>query len=527
MKWYGVVLNLWCTSLAGSVIAQIPTGGDLSTSGAVVTSAVPQRYTLFSASPQAELPQVPADPYAASQADPSSDKEAILDPDKPLTKAEVEKMIADHDRRRTEELAATTSKDGKKSADTKLEDKNSGEKKPEEKKEKKWYEKVAFRGYTQVRFNQELFENDPSAPAHYVGDRSVAEDQSFLIRRARLIFFGDVHEHLYVYFQPDFANTPTGSTDQNHFVQLRDLYGDVYLDCEKEFRLRVGQSKIPYGWENMQSSQNRMPLDRADALNSAARNERDLGVFFYYTPKYAQTFFKEVIDEGLKGSGNYGVFALGTYNGQGGSFQEQNDNLHVISRLTIPYQFCSGQRMETSLQGYIGEYVVLSSGIRPLGAGAGSFRPVGTLETGDNNGWNDKRIGATWVWYPQPLGFQTEWNVGRGPALNAAQTAIEDRALKGGYAMVNYKADNGLGINYPFARWSYYEGGYKSERNAPFAHINEWELGNEWQINTATDLTLAYLMTDRTNTTAATAASVAPYQQFDGHVLRAQFQFNY
>ena len=53
----------------------------------------------------------------------------------------------------------------------------------------------------------------------------------------------------------------------------------MYIDKEKVNRLRIGQSKIPYGWENLQSSQNRLPLDRDDAFNSAAKNERDLGVF--------------------------------------------------------------------------------------------------------------------------------------------------------------------------------------------------------------------------------------------------------
>jgi hypothetical protein len=468
------------------------------------------------------LPSVPSESstsLARRSSQKSSGEGAVVDEApsvsaQPITAEEVERMIAASEKKRAE--AAKEDAEQAKKKDK--------EKKPEP---KKWYEKVAFRGYSQFRFNQELFEDEPSAPAHYIGDRSVSEDQSFFIRRARLIFFGDVHEHLYVYFQPDFANTPPGSTDLNQFVQIRDLYGDVYLDKEKEFRLRVGQSKIPYGWENMQSSQNRIPLDRTDAINSAARNERDLGVFFYYTPKSAQTFFKEVVDEGLKGSGNYGVFAFGAYNGQGGSFIEQNDNLHLVSRITLPYTFCDGQRMETAFQGYIGEYVVLGSGIRQQGVGANTFRPAGTVDTGNPDGWNDKRLAATWVWYPQPLGFQAEWNVGRGPALNELQSAIEDRALQGGYLMTMYKADTDFGTCFPFCRWAFYEGGVKAERNAPYAHINEWEFGNEWQINTATELTLAYLITDRTNTNAATQPQVAPYQQFDGHVMRMQFQINY
>jgi hypothetical protein len=120
---------------------------------------------------------------------------------------------------------------------------------------------------------------------------------------------------------------------------VRDWYTDLYLDTDKVFRFRLGQSKVPYGWENLQSSSNRIPLDRNDGFNSAVRNERDLGLFFYWTPEPPRTFSRKCSTEGLKGSGNYGVFGIGAYNGQGGSFVEQNDNLHVVTRLTWPL-FC-------------------------------------------------------------------------------------------------------------------------------------------------------------------------------------------
>lgn len=393
--------------------------------------------------------------------------------------------------------------------------------KSEAPKKKGWYEKLSIRGYTQFRLNEEVSHADGSAPAQYVGDRSIGDNQSFLIRRARIIISGDVHERVYVYFQPDFASTPDGSTGQTLFAQIRDVYADFYFDDQKEYRLRFGQSKVPYGWENLQSSSNRLPLDRGDALNSAVQNERDIGLFFYYTPTWAQDLFKDVLEKGLKGSGNYGLFAFGAYNGQGGSFQETNDNLHLITRLAVPYQFCNGQIMELGVQAYQGEYTVATSSIRRLGGGVVAA-PSNSLQ-----GIKDERVAATFVWYPQPLGFQSEWTLGRGPGLNDAQDAIQERSLYGGYAMVNYKIDDWHGTWFPFARWSYYQGGYKSQRNAPVVDINEWEFGAEWQINPAAEFTLSYLITDRTNTTASTAAGVVPYQQFEGDVIRMQFQFNY
>jgi hypothetical protein len=88
------------------------------------------------------------------------------------------------------------------------------------------------------------------------------------------------------------------------------------LSFDTKFRLRVGQSKVPFGFENLQSSQNRLTLDRNDALNSAVANERDLGAFFYWAPSKIRERFAMLVKDGYKGSGDYGVFAFGVYNGQ-------------------------------------------------------------------------------------------------------------------------------------------------------------------------------------------------------------------
>ena len=71
----------------------------------------------------------------------------------------------------------------------------------------------------------------------------MSPNQEFLIRRARVILSGDVSDHLYVYIQPDFASTPNSAVDRIEFAQIRDWYGDVYIDKEKVNRLRIGQSK--------------------------------------------------------------------------------------------------------------------------------------------------------------------------------------------------------------------------------------------------------------------------------------------
>lgn len=368
----------------------------------------------------------------------------------------------------------------------------------------KWYDSLSVRGYTQFRYT-ELLDDELKDYRHYA-DRSWADDQSFLIRRARLILSGDLGNHLFLYFQPDFAVTPPGSS-QTHFVQLRDAYADISFDKAKEYRVRVGQSKIPYGFENMQSSSNRLALDRADALNSCCKDERDLGVFLYWAPAHIRALFKEINDRGLKGTGDYGVAGFGLYNGQGANRNDANDHLHMVARLTWPWKFANGQIFEAGVQAQSGRFVpTLDSGIA-LG--------------GSDEGLQDARFGVSAILYPQPFGLQAEWNWGRGPGLNRAMAAVEVKSLNGGYVQAMYRWHSPLGFVMPFVRWQQFDGAMKFERNAPFTSVDETELGVEWQIVPEVELTAMYIMTDRTN------VLVAPYEQVDGDLMRFQLQWNY
>jgi len=397
--------------------------------------------------------------------------------------------------------------------------------------DKKWYEKLSLRGYSQFRLNETTFHERGTAAPQTPNDGSVGRDKNFLIRRARVIIQGQISDHVAVYLQNDFAAN-VGQADINQFTQIRDWYADVFLDKTQIHRLRVGQSKVPYGWENLQSSSNRINMDRNDAFNTAVKNERDLGVFYYWTPVYAQKLFRYVLAENLKGSGNYGVFGFGVYNGQGGSFAEQNDNAHIAARFTWPFTLENGQIIELSMQGYTGKYVVFSSAIRPLGEG-GAFQPGNTIDgtiaaERNRGGIRDERVGWSAIVYPQPIGFQAEWTVGSGPGLDPEQRRVEERALYGGYLMALAKIDTSFcGLFYPFVRWQYYKGGFKAERNAPFGVVNEYEAGVEWQITPAMEFTMQYTITDRMNTTAVNRADFQSYDPFIGQLLRMQFQVNY
>lgn len=367
---------------------------------------------------------------------------------------------------------------------------------------KKWYDKISLRGYAQVRYNR-LFETNEKLKCEQC-DRSWGENGGFFIRRGRMIFSGDISDKLYIYIQPDFASNVSNSFQ--HSFQLRDAYFDLALDSKKEYRLRIGQSKIPYGFENMQSSQNRLSLDRADPTNSPVSNERDLGIFFYWAKAEIRKRFAYLVSSGLKGSGDYGVFAFGLYNGQNANKAEQNNQPHIVSRITYPFKLKSGQIIETSLQAYTGKFVIEKN----------------AKNTTTNTSYIDRRVAASLIVYPQPLGIQAEYNIGEGPEFNPTTMATEVKKLNGGYAQIMYRQKVGENHITPFVKYQYYNGGKKHEIDARRYIVKDLEIGAEWQLKDYFELTAIYTISDRTFEDAA-----LPDNEQKGNLLRLQAQFNF
>jgi hypothetical protein len=348
------------------------------------------------------------------------------------------------------------------------------------KKPKPWYESMNLRGYMQVRYNR-LLETNKNLKCEQC-DRSIGDNGGIFIRRGRLIFSGQLNDQVYFYIQPDFASS-TGTTQ--NIVQLRDAYVDFGFDKKNEYRVRLGQSKVPYGFENMQSSQNRMPLDRNDALNSAVSNERDLGAFFYWAPEKTRKMFASFVADGLKGSGDYGVLAFGVYNGQTANRQEGNNGLHAIVRAAVPIKI-GNQIIEPSIQAYKGK-VVLAAENRTPG-----------IKAANNFEFDDERIAATFVLYPKPFGIIAEYTVGRGPQYDAPTDSIKTQKLWGGYTTFFYMLKNKNGMVFmPFTRLQTYNGGKKHELDARAYAVREIETGLEWQINRNFELTTSYVISNR------------------------------
>lgn len=365
-----------------------------------------------------------------------------------------------------------------------------------------WYERLGFGGYTQLRYNR-LFETNDNLECDQC-DKSLGADGGFFLRRARVRFAGNVSDKMYAYIQFDMA-TSAGNSLQ-HMLGLKDAYFDVALDKNLEYRFRLGQSKVPYGFENMQSSSNRLALDRNDAINSAAKDERDLGIFFYYTPVEVRERLSMLTKSGLKGSGDYGMFGFGLYNGQGPGRIEQNDNLHAVARLTYPFELKNKQIIETSIQAYKGKFSI------PLSSGNLSTQEL----------WDDERIAGSLVIYPQPLGFQVEYNVGKGPEFNPKTMRTELQNLKGGYAQVMYQIKKDKHTFMPFVKYQYYDGGKKFETDARSYVVHDTELGVEWQFNKYFELAALYMISDRTF-----EDGLKPVNNVKGNTLRIQLQLNY
>jgi hypothetical protein len=410
------------------------------------------------------------------------------------------------------------------------------------KNDEKWFNKVSIRGYTQLRYNQpfsgDRIAGDPELKS--VGDSSIKNNSGFAFRRVRLVFSGDVNDYVSLYLQPDFASSVGGGTpDANNFAQLRDAYADLAFDKKHEYRVRAGQSKVPFGWENLQSSQNRLALDRNDALNSAVPSERDLGLFAYWSPEHVQKLWKTLSKKGLKTSGDYGIAGIGVYNGQGLNRTEQNDDLYAVVHTTYPVELnflgsmFNGQVLEVGADALSGRFAPTVGTSAVFGRRAAETQLAltnGATRGLDTRNMSEDRVAIHAILLPQPFGLQAEWNWGKGatlnPTANSGRGSMERQDLAGGYVQASYKIDNVFrsdGVLMPYVKWQTYRGAWKAATNAPRVAVDEVEAGVEYQIMKALEITMAYATMDRTNTSTGSDY----LGQASGDMGRVQLQWNY
>jgi len=181
--------------------------------------------------------------------------------------------------------------------------------------------KISLAGYTQVRY--QLMEEQ-------------GKIDGFDIRRARLDLKGNISPYWGYRVQFDLAGTP----------KLLDAYVDLKLN--DYFNFSIGQAKVPFSMENLQSSPQLMLIDRSQVVEALTargkdiggnQNGRDIGIQMGGT--IVKSNDRPVID-----------YRLGIFNGAGINVMDNNDNkdyaarliLHPIAGLDISGAYYDGSR---------------------------------------------------------------------------------------------------------------------------------------------------------------------------------------
>lgn len=380
----------------------------------------------------------------------------------------------------------------------------------------RWYERIRISGYTQFRIAAGMTDSKFSIP---LGDKAAtSQAREFYFRRIRLVFQGQISERLAFFLQGAFE----GDTEKQDMFnkEIIDAYADYYLTKDKVHRLRFGQHRVPNSFDTYRSSTNRQELDRHESIQSGAPGERDLGIAYYWSPKIAQERFAQLAAY-HNGPGDYGVFGIMVYNGQGRNKSELNGDKHIGVRLAYPFELPNGRLLETGVMAFRGVYSV---------SGAGS--PTSTTSTAlCRQGLNrqggcdttDERITA-YLWTPpQPWGLLAEGTIGKNAKRNETTNIIEEKPLIGGYVQGYYTwRYSDVGMLTPYVRYGEYYGGMKSLTGAPDGQLRSWNFGLVWEPDTHWRFVTELMLKDGLNETLVRNRA---QDSFDGSLLRFQAQF--
>lgn len=373
----------------------------------------------------------------------------------------------------------------------------------------RWYERIRINGYTQFRYAAGATDSKFSIP---LGDGNAGtHPREFYFRRIRLVFQGQISERLAFFLQGAFEGD---QAIQNMFnKEIIDAYADYYLTKDKVHRLRFGQHRVPNSFDTYRSSTNRQELDRHESIQSGAPGERDLGIAYYWSPKIAQERFAQLAAY-HNGPGDYGVFGIMVYNGQGRNKAELNGDKHVGVRLAYPFELPNGRLLETGVMAFRGIFSTTP------GSGAKCQSAVNKEGGCDIN---DERITA-YLWTPpQPWGILAEGTLGRNAKRNASNNMIEEASLRGGYVQGYYTwRYSDVGMLTPYVRYGEYYGGIKSISGAPDGQSRTWNFGLVWEPDTHWRFVTELMLKDGLNEKLVLNQA---QDSFDGSLLRFQAQF--
>jgi len=374
----------------------------------------------------------------------------------------------------------------------------------------RWFERINMNGYVQFRYSTR---SDAKLTNPQGESLSNNHPQDFFFRRIRMVLQGQTSDRTSFFFQA--AHEGNGFRAQE--LELVDMRGDYYLTLDKVHRIVYGLHRVPNSFDTYRSSSQRQELDRGEAVQTGAPGERDLGLAYYWSPKIAQERFNQLAAY-HNGPGDYGVFGLMVYNGQGRSATELNKDKHLGAKLAYPFQLPNGRLLETGVLGFTGEYIVAGTGSPTSTSSNRCYKNL----SGTGCAIQDKRVTA-YIWSPpQPWGVMAEYTVGRGPERDETGI-VREQELHGGYAQLNYTwRYSDIGMLTPYARYGYYHGGMKNV-TAAAADNTMWNLGLVWEPDTHLRLVSEYSIHNRLDTTNIRFNT--PQEEFNGQMLRFQIQW--
>jgi hypothetical protein len=391
----------------------------------------------------------------------------------------------------------------------------------------RWYERIRINGYAQFRYSAGPSSDKFSIP---LSDKAATtQSREFYFRRIRLVFQGQISERLAFFLQGAFEGDQEKQDMFNK--EIIDAYGDYYLTKDKVHRLRFGLQRTLNAFDTLRSSTNRQELDRHESVQSGAPGERDLGISYFWSPKVAQERFAQLAAY-HNGPGDYGVFGVTVYNGQGRNKAELNGNKHIGVRLAYPFELPNGRLLETGVMAYRGVFSVpgVTSTSAPTVNTVGSPTSA-TAAARCQQGLNrqggcdttDERITA-YVWTPpQPWGLLAEGTIGKNAKRNETTNIIEERPLIGGYVQGYYTwRYSDVGMVTPYVRYGEYYGGLKSLTGAPDGSSRSWNFGLVWEPDTHWRYVAEFMLKDGLNERLVLNQA---QNDFDASLFRVQAQW--
>ena len=308
-------------------------------------------------------------------------------------------------------------------------------------------EKVKISGYLQSQFTS---------------DEAANPKTDFRVRRARIKLEAPVTDMAALTLQVDATRT----------VELKDAYLDLGRPTDS-WRLRFGQAKVPFMYEVLESSGNRLEPERTALATTLFPGERDQGAWVQ---------FKNALGDRIPGT----TLDIGFQNGNGVNAADNNNSKDLVARLRFPIGDTPPDKNTEADSVYLA-YL------------NGELTDAKTSVTTDKTfigGGVSKAFGPVWF---------------RGEAITGKQLGHD---IFGWYAHGSYEIPGTPGTL--FARYERFD----ENRDASGDEFRSLTFGYQHQIDSKTRAILAYELRDP-------ESGYSKFSKTDGNVLTLRLQVKY